>query len=191
MTAEAAEVSVERAMAAAAPQSYSVPVAAAAAATALLSAERESVEVIWRSPVQWPVAEGSPVGNGFGYRGEVCAGCSVEHLGVDLFPGYGAPVMSIADGVVSTVSSNAGWGTYVVVEHVVAGQRVKSLHAHLVPGSPPVVPGQSVAVGELIGQVGNSGTTTATHLHFELTVGGVHVDPLWWLRSHIVSDPSA
>ncbi|MFN3708819.1 M23 family metallopeptidase [Microcella sp.] len=191
MTAEAAEVAVElEAAEAPAPQSYEVPVTAIAASTVLLTAERDSVEITWRAPVQWPVAEGSPIGNGFGYRGEVCAGCSTYHLGVDLFPGYGAPAMSIADGVVTTVSSNGGWGSYVVVEHTINGQRVNSLYAHLIPGSAPVVPGQFVEVGQSIGQVGNSGTTTATHLHFELTVGGAHVDPVWWLRNNIPADPT-
>lgn len=190
MTAEAAEVAVERDSAAALPvQSYTVPAASVAAATT--APVRETFEVTWRSPVQWPVAESAAIGDGFGYRGNVCGGCSTNHLGADLFPGYGEPAFAVADGVVKTVDNHGGgWGVHVVLEHVVDGRTVETVYAHLKPGGVSVVPGQSVEVGQLIAQTGNSGTSTAPHLHFEVLVGGSHVDPLAWLRQNILPPPA-
>ncbi|RZS59265.1 peptidase M23-like protein [Microcella putealis] len=189
MTAEAAEVSVERETVVAPPvQSYTPP--AASIATAAVSAVREDLVVTWKSPVQWPVAESSPIGDGFGYRGNVCAGCSTNHLGADLFPGYGEPAFAVADGVVRTVANHgSGWGQHVILEHVIDGRAITTVYAHLVPGGVSVVPGQTVEVGQIIAQTGNSGTSTAPHLHFEVLVGGSHVDPLAWLRANILPPP--
>lgn len=191
MTAEAAEVAVDREAIEAPPvQSYSVP-AASVATAATTSAVRETLEITWESPVQWPVAESAGIGDGFGYRGNVCAGCSTNHLGVDLFPGYGEPAFAIADGVVRTVANHgSGWGQHVILEHTVNGRQVTTVYAHLVPGGVSVVPGQTVEVGQVIAQTGNSGTSTAPHLHFEVLVSGSHVDPLAWLRANILPPPA-
>ena len=77
----------------------------------------------------------------------------------------------MADGVVTAVSSNGGWGSYVAIEHDINGQRVNSLYAHLIPGSAPVVPGQFVEVGQTIGGV----ELRARH-------DAVHPSPLQGLR---------
>lgn len=188
MTAEAVEVGAEAVVVEL--QTFVVDAVPETAATVALSAVREDFEITWESPVQWPVAEGSAIGNGFGYRGAVCGGCSSNHLGLDLFPGYGQPVTAMADGVVRSVSSNGGWGVYISLDHEIDGQRVSTLYAHLVPGSPHVAPGDIVEVGDHIADVGNSGISTAPHLHFEVTIGGGHVDPHWWLRQNVLTEPA-
>lgn len=195
LSVQAAELAAEQAESAApAVQDYVAPAAGSAAPAAMagLAAVRDEVEITWRSPVAWPVAENAAIGNGFGYRGNVCAGCSTNHLGVDLFPGYGEPAFAIADGVVQSVSDHGGgFGVNVVVQHEVGGQQVTSVYAHLLPGGVAVVPGQEVEVGQLLAQTGNSGTSTAPHLHLEILVNGAHVDPLWWLRANILTEPPA
>lgn len=58
-------------------------------------------------------------------------------------------------------------GNYVILE----GDSFHAFFAHLIPGSIPVVPGQKVAAGELLGRVGHTGNSTAPHLHFQLMDG--------------------
>jgi len=62
-----------------------------------------------------------------------------------------------------------GWGNYVVVKHVLpSGESVYSLYAHLMPASVRVAPGDIVAAGETIGQVGRTGRASSPHLHLEI-----------------------
>jgi murein DD-endopeptidase MepM/ murein hydrolase activator NlpD len=130
--------------------------------------------------VQWPFAVGCPITYGFGWRpGEF-------HEGADFTPGDGAPIQSIADGTVSMATDNfQGYGAVVVIDHVVDGQRVASLYAHLTIGSIRVVAGQHVKVGQEIAQVGASGHAFGANMHFEILANGTTpVDPVGWLRTH-------
>jgi murein DD-endopeptidase MepM/ murein hydrolase activator NlpD len=130
--------------------------------------------------VQWPFAVGCPITYGFGWRpGEF-------HEGADFTPGLGAPVQSIADGTVSMATDNyQGYGAVVVIDHVINGQRVASLYAHLVIGSIRVQAGQHVSVGQEIAQVGASGHAFGANMHFEILQNGTTpVDPVGWLRTH-------
>ena len=62
-----------------------------------------------------------------------------------------------------------GWGNYVVVKHMLpSGESVYSLYAHLMPASVRVAPGDIVAAGETIGQVGKTGRASSPHLHLEI-----------------------
>lgn len=136
--------------------------------------------------VQWPFPGGSPITSGFGPRQVAgCGFCSTNHLGLDFNPGFGVPIQSIADGVVSSVSvSNGGFGNSVVVDHVVNGQRVQSLYAHMQYGSIQVAVGQPIGVGDMIGAVGSTGNSTGAHLHLEIRLDGTPVDPYAWLQAN-------
>ncbi len=138
------------------------------------------------SAVQWPFPGGSPVASGFGPRQvSGCGFCSTNHLGLDFTPGSGVPIQSIASGVVSSVSvSSGGFGTSVVVDHVVNGQKVQSLYAHMQYGSIRVAVGQQIGVGEMIGAVGSTGASTGAHLHLEVHLDGTPVDPFAWLQAN-------
>ncbi len=136
------------------------------------------------SAVQWPLAS-SPISSGFGNRAAPCGGCSSSHQGLDFVPGDGAPISAIADGVVRVVSaSRSGWGTHVIIDHQVGGQRVSSLYAHMQAGSVSLVPGQAIAVGTPVGRVGNTGMSTGSHLHLEIHLDGRPVDPFAWLTAN-------
>ena len=133
--------------------------------------------------IQWPFPVGVHIGDRFGYRN--CAGCSSNHRGQDFNPGDGAQNQSVADGVVS-VSTDAGGslGVVTMIDHVIDGQTVTSVYAHMQYGTRRFEVGDRVEVGDVVGNTGNTGMSTGPHLHFEIRLGGVngtHVDPLEWL----------
>jgi murein DD-endopeptidase MepM/ murein hydrolase activator NlpD len=136
--------------------------------------------------IQWPFAVAVPIASGFGARFVAnCSYCSTFHEGLDFTPGAGAPIQAIADGVVSVVQDDpGGFGNHVVIDHVINGQRVQSLYAHMLAGSVRVVVGQKVKVTDEVGQVGSTGASTGAHLHLEIHLDGVPVDPFIWLKAH-------
>ncbi|MDO7882394.1 M23 family metallopeptidase [Salinibacterium soli] len=159
-------------------QSYAAPAFAPAPVVV-----RDAFGVTEYSLVQWPVPAITTMTSGFGYRD--CAGCSSDHKGIDLTPGEGYPVQSIADGVVVLAEeSDTGLGVHVVVEHVIDGQTVRSVYAHMQFGSLQVAEGDSVAIGQQLGAVGNTGASTGPHLHFEIIVDEIQINPLDWLLEH-------
>lgn len=139
------------------------------------------------SRIQWPFAVTVPITDGYGYRDSPCAGCSTQHEGTDFAPGEGAPVQAIADGVVrEVISSDTGLGMHVVIEHLIDGELITSTYAHMQFGSVPLAVGQSVGVGDLVGLVGNTGSSTGPHLHLEIRLGGTEaVDAFVWLNEHV------
>lgn len=144
---------------------------------------RDAFGVSTYSLVQWPVPANSTLSSGFGFRS--CAGCSADHLGIDLNPGNGYPIQAVTDGVVVVAQEDAGGlGVHMVIEHTVNGQVVRSLYAHMQSGSMTVAVGQSVARGQQLGLVGSTGASTGAHLHFGILIGGVEVDPLPWLLAN-------
>jgi hypothetical protein len=93
------------------------------------------------------------------------------HRGVDL-AGGDAVARALASGTVIDVSTRVGYGTIVVIDH--GGQR-SSLGAHLASASVKV--GDQVGAGQIVGKVGATGYATGPHLHVEVRVAGVVVDP--------------
>jgi murein DD-endopeptidase MepM/ murein hydrolase activator NlpD len=137
--------------------------------------------------IQWPVPSSTRVSGPYGPRIAPCAGCSTFHKGADLVPGLGTPIHAIANGVVTSISAtdSSGLGVYAVIEHTIGGQVVSSLYGHMVPGSLQLHVGESVAIGQQVGNVGNTGQSTGAHLHFEILLDGTTpTDPLAWLVSH-------
>ncbi len=136
--------------------------------------------------IQWPFAVGVHIGDQFGYRD--CAGCSSNHGGQDFNPGIGAPIQAIADGVVSYTQDGEGsLGVHMIIDHMIDGKLVSSVYAHMIHGSMKFKTGDVVKVGQVIGNVGNTGMSTGPHLHFEIRLGGkdgTKVDPLVWLRAN-------
>ena len=136
--------------------------------------------------VQWPFATGVPISSGFGARHvSNCGFCSTFHNGLDFIPGSGSPIQAIADGTVSAVTGPGGaFGNHVEIEHVINGQKVTSTYSHMQTGSVQVSVGEQVTVGQLVGKVGSTGNSTGAHLHFEIHLGGVPVDPYPWLTAN-------
>ena len=135
--------------------------------------------------IRWPFPVAVPISDGFGYRVSPCRGCSSDHQGLDMTAGNGAPIGVIADGVVVGVNSEDwSYGQHVIVEHMINGARIQSWYAHMTTGSIRVQLGQVLKVGDEIGLVGSTGASTGSHLHLEIHVNGVAVDPFAWLLAN-------
>ncbi|MFP7759978.1 M23 family metallopeptidase [Marisediminicola sp. LYQ134] len=160
------------------------PVAAAEAPPAAevsyaLSPSTSSAEL------QWPVPPSTVIASSYGPRS--CAMCSSFHEGADFSAPAGSPAFSMAAGVVTVINA-PNWsalGTHVRVQHVIDGQQVESVYAHLQEGSLQVSVGDSVTAGQPLGAVGCTGRCSGTHLHFEIRPGGAAVDPVAWLSARL------
>ncbi len=137
--------------------------------------------------VRWPFPYAVTITDGYGPRPASVSGTSF-HNGVDFTPGEGTPIYAIADGVVTThAEDQGGFGNHVVLQHDIGGQNIESLYGHMQYGSSPLNAGDQVRVGDFIGLVGNTGTSYGAHLHFELHVDKVPVDPFVWLSNNAVN----
>lgn len=135
--------------------------------------------------IQWPFAIAVPISDGYGPRVAPCPGCSTFHHGVDFTPGLGAHIQAIADGVVIGVDDlDWSFGEHVLIAHVINGVHIESLYAHMEVGSIKVKVGQQVKVGDELGLVGSTGESTGPHLHLEIHINGVPVDPFAWLKAN-------
>jgi murein DD-endopeptidase MepM/ murein hydrolase activator NlpD len=132
--------------------------------------------------VRWPFPVAVPISDGYGSRVSPCSGCSSQHKGTDFTPGSGAPITAVADGVVSLkTTSSWGFGYHVYIDHIIDGQKVTTVYAHMQLGSSDLEVGDVVAAGDFVGLVGQTGAATGPHLHLEVRVDGVQVDPFLWL----------
>jgi murein DD-endopeptidase MepM/ murein hydrolase activator NlpD len=132
------------------------------------------------SPSLWPV-EGR-LADGFAHRTDPFSGEGAFHKGVDITAPTGTIVRTTADGVVVQAEMVAGgYGRLVIVDH---GAGLQTYYAHLSKIS--VHAGQELHRGEVVGQVGSSGRTTAPHLHYEVHVGGTPVNPYRYLANTTV-----
>lgn len=114
------------------------------------------------------------IGSGFGIRIHPIFRVPMMHTGVDLSAQYGKPIYATGDGVViRTEYSTGGYGLSVRIDH---GYSYQTLYAHM--SKILVSPGQTVKRGQLIGLVGNSGRSTAPHLHYEVRINGKPVNPV-------------
>ena len=142
----------------------------------------------------WPVNP-PEVSSDFGWRSPPCDGCSADHKGTDFVPGRGADVVAVLDGLVVEAGVLGGYGTWVKLEHRVPSvdlpgeyETWETVYAHLQRNSIPsnVGVGSIVEKGDLLGLVGDTGTSTGDHLHFEITVNGEHKNPLPLLATYQV-----
>ncbi|TAL46419.1 MAG: M23 family metallopeptidase [Salinibacterium sp.] len=135
--------------------------------------------------VRWPFPYSVTISSGWGARVAPCLGCSTFHKGLDFTPGEGNPIQVIADGVVTSHTDETyGFGNCVIIQHTINGQMVESLYAHMQHGSSPLKVGDHVSVGDFVGLVGSTGSSTGAHLHFEVHPDGVAVDPFKWLTAN-------
>ncbi len=116
----------------------------------------------------WPV--NGPVVSGYGMRwGRL-------HEGIDISASSGTPIWAAASGTVIHAGWLGGYGNLVVVDH---GNGLATAYAHA--SAILVGVGQQVAQGETVSLVGSTGNSSGPHLHFEVRVNGLAVDPLFYL----------
>jgi murein DD-endopeptidase MepM/ murein hydrolase activator NlpD len=116
--------------------------------------------------------EFSRVSSGFAMRFHPIQHQWKAHLGVDYAAPIGTPVRTVGDGTVEFAGVQNGFGNVVIVKH---GNLDQTVYAHL--SRIGVHAGQTVAQGQYIGNVGQTGWATGPHLHFEFRVNGVHQNP--------------
>ncbi|MDP9387842.1 MAG: peptidoglycan DD-metalloendopeptidase family protein [Actinomycetota bacterium] len=118
-------------------------------------------------------APGARVTSLFGPRVHPIFGTPRMHDGVDFGAGMGTPIRAAAAGTVVFAGPRGGYGDTTIIDH---GGSVGTLYAH--QSAISVMPGTVVAAGQVIGAVGSTGFSTGPHLHFEVRINGVPVDPL-------------
>jgi murein DD-endopeptidase MepM/ murein hydrolase activator NlpD len=139
------------------------------------------MEVLERTLVAVP--SGNPanvmmLSSSYGYRHDPFTGASAMHSGLD-FPGpLGTPILAAAPGKVVFVGQRSGYGNVVEVDH---GQGILTRYAHLSGFTAKV--GSQVAAGEQIAKMGSTGRSTGSHLHFEVRLNGVAVNPRRFLEA--------
>ncbi len=128
-------------------------------------------------PTQQPVAGGT-LGSSFGWRIDPVNGQSALHTGLD-FPALpGTPIVAAAGGVVLVQEYHSAYGNMVEIDH---GNDLVTRYAHV--SRVFVKKGDLVKRGQKIAEVGTSGRSTGSHLHFEVLVQGVFQDPQKFLMA--------
>lgn len=108
----------------------------------------------------------------FGMRVDPFTGLAQRHAGIDYSANIGAPVHATADGTVVHAAVKGAYGNAIEIDH---GQGLVTKFAHL--SKMDVRLGQKVTRGQQIGAVGNTGRSTGPHLHYEVRLHGIALDP--------------
>lgn len=128
-----------------------------------------------RGKLPWPVR--GKVIEGYGLHTHPKFGTSTRNNGIDIQAAPGTPVRAVADGQVDYRDWLTGYGNCVILNH---GKSYYTLYAHLADVA--VSTGQTVAGGDMIGSVGDTGSLKGPMLHFEVRHGASAADPESWLR---------
>ncbi len=128
-------------------------------------------------PTQQPVAGGT-LGSSFGWRIDPVNGQSALHTGLDFPSGQGTPIVAAAGGVVLVQEYHFAYGNMVEIDH---GNDLVTRYAHA--SRVFVKKGDLVKRGQKIAEVGSTGRSTGSHLHFEVLVQGVFQDPQKFLMA--------
>lgn len=131
---------------------------------------RSSRQFLLRNPV--PNARFT---SGFGARKHPILGYVKMHTGVDWAAPTGTPIIAPGNGIVEKAGWAGGYGKQTIIRH--ANGYVTSYN-HQSRIAPEVVAGARVRQGQVIGNVGTTGLSTGSHLHYELMVNGTKVDPM-------------
>ena len=100
------------------------------------------------------------------------------HEGIDVASAYGTPILATADGVVTHAGWSSGYGRLVKIRHDFG---IETRYAHM--SKLRVKVGQRVSRGDRIGDMGNSGRSTGTHLHYEVRVSDKPVNPMTYIKA--------
>ena len=127
------------------------------------------------TPTIWPGR--GWVTSPFGSRTSPFSGILKFHEGIDIAAQTGTPVMSPADGVVIRAGFSTGYGNLVEISH---GYGIRTIYAH--NSRLNVKEGQRVKRGEVICYVGDTGTSTGPHLHYEVRLNSLPVNPVRYMN---------
>lgn len=109
----------------------------------------------------------------FGYRKNPFSGYGIEyHTGIDIRSRTGTSIKTTAGGIVEFAGYKGSYGNCVIIKHE---KNLKTLYAHL--SKSEVKRGDSVATGQVIGKVGNTGRSSGSHLHYEIIKDSEKINP--------------
>ncbi len=132
-----------------------------------------------RAPFSTPVNLGQVrQSSGFGYRRDPKTGGRRLHKGADFAGGTGTDIFATADGVVTHAGWQSGYGRLVTIQHAFG---IETRYAH--NSNIRVKVGQRVSRGDHIADMGNSGRSTGTHLHYEVRVNGNPINPMIYIKA--------
>lgn len=137
-------------------------------------------------PAIQPVSNEQLVGlaSGYGLRFHPIYKVKKMHWGIDFAAAIGTPIYATADGVIDKAEVKfSGYGKMLEIDHGF-GYRTRYAHMH----DFAVRKGQHVKRGELIGYVGDTGTSTASHLHYEVFVNDKHVNPVHYFFNDLTPE---
>ena len=129
-------------------------------------------------PVRKPVYGEVDMSSPFGMRMDPFMKGPAIHTGIDLRGDKGDPVRVTANGTVTIAGWNGGYGNMVEVDH---GNGFSTRYGHM--SKIDVKVGQSVRIGQTLGEIGSTGRSTGPHLHYETRIDGEAVDPQKFLRA--------
>ena len=132
----------------------------------------------FKLPFAMPVKDSFRWTSGFGYRNDPKGAGNRMHEGTDMAGSYGTPIYATADGVVTHAGWDNGYGRLVKIKHDFG---IETRYAHL--SQLRVEVGQRVSRGDRIGDMGNSGRSTGTHLHYEVRLSGSPVNPMTFIKA--------
>ena len=121
------------------------------------------------------------IASGFGMRIDPVYGTPKMHRGLDFTAPQGTPIYATGDGIIITAgNSGDGYGNHVEINH---GYGYVTLYGHMVRVK--VRGGQKVKRGEIIGWVGSTGKSTGPHCHYEVSINGANVNPVYFFSNDL------
>ena len=131
-----------------------------------------------KAPFATPVRGVFRFTSGFGYRRDPKTGGRRMHNGTDFAGAHGTNIYATADGVVTHAGWDSGYGRTVRIQHAFGIETVYAHNSNIV-----VSKGQRVSRGQHIADMGSTGRSTGTHLHYEVRVGGKPINPMIYIRA--------
>jgi murein DD-endopeptidase MepM/ murein hydrolase activator NlpD len=133
---------------------------------------------IAKLPFAMPLKSGYRMTSGFGYRRDPMGRGTRMHEGQDYAGAHGSPIYATADGVVIHAGWENGYGKLVSIRHDFG---IETRYGHL--SRVRVGVGEKVSRGDRIGDMGNTGRSTGTHLHYEIRVGKKAINPMTYIKA--------
>lgn len=133
------------------------------------------------APVVWPVK--GNINSGYGNRWSPFGKHSQFHTGLDISGKMGQPIYAPADGTVKSIGKAGPYGNLIIIEH--EGD-IQTWYGHLSKFS--VEPGDPVIRGQMIGLIGATGAATGPHLHYEIRVSGIPINPTKYVLDTVTDE---
>ena len=148
---------------------------------------RTATPIQWRGPFELPLSVTAPTTSAYGVRRNYNSSQNFSfHTGQDFAAPGGSPVYAPADGIVALAEPLTVRGISVILDH---GAGLFTGYWHLQEAL--VTPGETVRAGDPIGLVGTTGRSTGEHLHWELRIYGIAVDPMPFLTQPLLAVTSS